>query len=152
MSARSSASRVPAHCRRAARVVLPCCAPACAWFTDFKQQPKIDPWESARTPIAVARQPADVGADLRDRRAGLRRVARALPATIDSMAAIANPIAADSRVAAERPEVLPDQLRRLPRHGGQGRWTRDRSTACSRGIRSSAGVAAAGAPTATSSA
>src|SRR5215218_10045414 len=83
--------------RLAALALVPVAFGACSWFTDFKEQPKIDPWESASdsmpyrgnpqgsVPTTGTRVPYFMVSDAR------------LPGTIDSMAAIANPTAADAR-------------------------------------------------------
>jgi mono/diheme cytochrome c family protein len=72
-------------------------ASGCSWFTDFKDQPKIEPWESVSDSVpprgnpqsSVPMQGAIVPGFLVSR--------QALPATIDSMAALPNPVPADAR-------------------------------------------------------
>ena len=54
-------ARRPAHRGHAPRrlvALLPMLfLSACSWFTDFKQQPKIDPWETSNDTIAFRGQP-----------------------------------------------------------------------------------------------
>ena len=69
----------------------------CSWFTDFKDQPKIEPWESVAdsvpprgnpqnsVPIQGATMPAFLVSQ------------QPFPGTIDSMAGLPNPVAADAR-------------------------------------------------------
>jgi mono/diheme cytochrome c family protein len=69
---------------------------ACSWFTDFKEQPKIDPWESADT-VGMRGNPQNSVPVYGTFAPGYAVSRAALPGTIDSMAAIANPIAPDAR-------------------------------------------------------
>jgi mono/diheme cytochrome c family protein len=82
-----------------ARLALVGCAlllTGCSWFTDFKQQPKIDPWESASDTVPFRGNPqASVpiyGSDA----PGFLYSRTNLPASIAAMANIPNPIPADS--------------------------------------------------------
>ncbi|MHB0949681.1 MAG: c-type cytochrome, partial [Gemmatimonadaceae bacterium] len=69
----------------------------CSWFTDFKQQPKIDPWESAADSIPPRGNP-QFSIPTTGTSAPALLVSHAqFPATIDSMAGIANPVAPDQR-------------------------------------------------------
>jgi mono/diheme cytochrome c family protein len=69
----------------------------CSWFTDFKQQPKIDPWESAADSIPPRGNP-QYSIPTTGTAAPALLVSHAqFPATIDSMSSIANPVAADQR-------------------------------------------------------
>jgi len=70
---------------------------ACSWFTDFKEQPKIDPWETANDTIPFRGNPQS-SVPVYGTFAPGYVVSRApLPATVDSMKGIANPVAADAR-------------------------------------------------------
>lgn len=70
---------------------------ACSWFTDFKEQPKIDPWESANDSVPFRGNPQN-SVPIYGTFAPGYAVSRApLPATIDSMSGIANPVGADAR-------------------------------------------------------
>jgi mono/diheme cytochrome c family protein len=70
---------------------------ACSWFTDFKEQPKIDPWQTANDTIPFRGNPQN-SVPLHGTFAPGYLVSRTpSPATVDSMSGIANPIVADSR-------------------------------------------------------
>jgi mono/diheme cytochrome c family protein len=64
---------------------------ACEWFTDFKQQPKIDPWETAADSVPPRGAPQYsvpiTGAAV----PGFAVSYQALPGTVDSMSALPNP-------------------------------------------------------------
>ena len=82
--------------RRLGALALVTVLTACSWFTDFKQQPKFDPWESSDTVSMRANPQSSV--PLYGTFAPGYAVSRAaLPGTIDSMASIANPVAPDAR-------------------------------------------------------
>jgi mono/diheme cytochrome c family protein len=70
---------------------------ACSWFTDFKEQPKIDPWESSSDTIPFRGNPQNSVSVFGSAAPGYAVSRAALPATIDSMAGIPNPIPADAR-------------------------------------------------------
>jgi len=70
---------------------------ACSWFTDFKEQPKIDPWESPSDTIPFRGNPQNSVPVYGSFAPGYAVSRAALPATIDSMAGIANPVPADAR-------------------------------------------------------
>src|SRR5438128_12016239 len=82
--------------RRAAALAFVTVLTACSWFTDFKEQPKPDPWESADT-VAMRANPQNSVPVYGSFAPGYAVSRAALPGTIDSMASIANPIAADPR-------------------------------------------------------
>jgi mono/diheme cytochrome c family protein len=88
----------PAH--RSMRLALSLLAPllaGCSWFTDFKEQPKIDPWESFPDSVPYRGQP-HYSVPITGTAVPAYRVSyAALPATIDSMAGVANPVPADER-------------------------------------------------------
>lgn len=108
----SSASRLGAWriSRAALLVALPVVFGACSWFTDFKEQPKIEPWEAEyagndttpfrgnplySVPITGERVPSYVVSH-RGSMTWAPGVAGST-ATIDSMADLANPAPADAR-------------------------------------------------------
>jgi mono/diheme cytochrome c family protein len=82
--------------RRAGALALTIALTACSWFTDFKEQPKVDPWESSDT-IPMRGNP-QFSVPIYGSAAPGFAVSRAnLPTTIDSMASIPNPVPADAR-------------------------------------------------------
>jgi mono/diheme cytochrome c family protein len=91
-----SADRL-ARVRRAAALALVTVLTACSWFTDFKQQPKYDPWESPNDSIPMRGNPQNSVSVYGTAAPGYAVSRAALPGTIDSMAAIPNPVAADAR-------------------------------------------------------
>jgi mono/diheme cytochrome c family protein len=70
---------------------------ACSWFTDFKQQPKIDPWESAADSIAPRHNPQGSVPIYGSSAPGFAYDRSATIAAINAMAALPNPVAADER-------------------------------------------------------
>jgi mono/diheme cytochrome c family protein len=74
-----------------------CLLSACSWFTDFKQQPKLDPWETAADTIAMRGNPQGSVPIYGSVAPGFAYGRTPGIATIDSMSGIANPIAADER-------------------------------------------------------
>jgi mono/diheme cytochrome c family protein len=91
-----SADRL-SRARRAAALALVTVLTACSWFTDFKQQPKYDPWESPNDSIPMRGNPQNSVSIYGSAAPGYAVSRAALPGTIDSMAAIPNPVAADAR-------------------------------------------------------
>lgn len=94
-------------CRRALRAAmlpvfsLPLALGACSWFTDFKQQPSVGTWQvfnpdSAETK-AFRGQPSNSVNTNGTLAAGYSISYQPLPATVDSMSSIANPVTADER-------------------------------------------------------
>ena len=69
----------------------------CSWFTDFKQQPKIDPWESVADSIPPRGNPQSSVPMYGTAAPGYEYGRQPLPNVIDSMAGIPNPTAADQR-------------------------------------------------------
>ena len=70
---------------------------ACSWFTDFKEQPKHDPWETPNDSTPMRGNP-QFSVSIYGSAAPGYVVSRAsLPGTIDSMASIPNPVPADAR-------------------------------------------------------
>jgi len=70
---------------------------ACSWFTDFKEQPKIDPWETANDTIPFRGNPQNSVSVYGSAAPGFAVSRMPMPATIDSMSGIANPVPADAR-------------------------------------------------------
>jgi mono/diheme cytochrome c family protein len=64
---------------------------ACTWFTDFRVQPKIDPWESANDSTPPRGQPQMSVPITGTAMAGYQVSYSPLPGTIDSLAGIPNP-------------------------------------------------------------
>jgi mono/diheme cytochrome c family protein len=69
----------------------------CSWFTDFKDQPKVEPWESVSDSVPPRGNPQGSVPVQGTLAPGFLVSRQPLPATIDSMAGIANPVAADGR-------------------------------------------------------
>jgi mono/diheme cytochrome c family protein len=99
--------------RRLPTLVLPLTLAACSWFTDFKQQPKLDPWETPSDTIPMRANPqrsipitgAAAPEMIYPRRPSPAFGAKpeeavaeaaAAVADLDKMSGIANPIPADS--------------------------------------------------------
>ena len=86
--------------RRIAVAALPLALGACSWFTDFKQQPSVGPWQvynpdSAETQGFRGAPQGSVstnGSLMPEWQVSYAQ----LPATLDSMATLANPVPADS--------------------------------------------------------
>jgi mono/diheme cytochrome c family protein len=70
---------------------------ACSWFTDFKEQPKFDPWESTSDTTPARGNPQNSVSLYGSAAPGYAVSRMPLPGTIDSMSAIGNPIPADAR-------------------------------------------------------
>ncbi len=70
---------------------------ACSWFTDFKQQPKMDPWESTNDTIPMRGNPQNSVSVYGSAAPGYAVSRIALPGVLDSMSALVNPVPADAR-------------------------------------------------------
>jgi mono/diheme cytochrome c family protein len=68
----------------------------CSWFTDFKQQPKIDPWESPSDTVAFRGNPQSSVPIYGSVAPGFIYDRVASPQSIGAMASIPNPVPADS--------------------------------------------------------
>lgn len=83
--------------KNAFMVVTVIVLPSCSWFTDFKQQPKLDPWETASDTIAMRANPQSsvpiYGSDAPGFAFGRAQTI----ASVDSMSRLVNPVAADAR-------------------------------------------------------
>jgi mono/diheme cytochrome c family protein len=83
------------HSKRA--VLLPLMLlSACSWFTDFKQQPKIDPWETTSDTIAFRGNPQNSISIYGSSAPGFIYDRAPTPQAVTAMAGIPNPIPADS--------------------------------------------------------
>src|SRR5919202_1397141 len=70
---------------------------SCSWFTDFKDQPKMEPWESVADSVPPRGNPQNSVPIQGSQAPGFIVSRQPLPSTIDSMSTIANPIPADAR-------------------------------------------------------
>ncbi|MFL5608849.1 MAG: c-type cytochrome [Gemmatimonadaceae bacterium] len=70
---------------------------ACSWFTDFREQPKFDPWESTSEKVPARGNPQNSVSIYGSAAPGYAVSHTALPGTVDSMSGIANPVPADAR-------------------------------------------------------
>jgi mono/diheme cytochrome c family protein len=70
---------------------------SCSWFTDFKDQPKMEPWESVSDSVPPRGNPQNSVPVHGTQAAGFLVSRQPLPATIDSMTTLANSVAADAR-------------------------------------------------------
>ena len=77
--------------RLVATVVTPLCFGACSWFTDFKDQPAIQPWDSVADTIAPRGQPVNSVPVTGLITPGYTFSYRALPNVVDSMSVLVNP-------------------------------------------------------------
>ena len=85
------------HVRRLSALALATTLGACSWFTDFKEQPKHDPWESPSDTIPMRGNPQFSVSVYGTLAPGYAVSRLAFPGTIDSMATIQNPVPADAR-------------------------------------------------------
>ena len=69
---------------------------ACSWFTDFKQQPKIDPWETVADTVPFRGNPQGSVPVYGSSAPGFQYDRINLPSAVTAMAGIPNPVAADS--------------------------------------------------------
>jgi mono/diheme cytochrome c family protein len=83
--------------RRLGALALVTSLGACSWFTDFKEQPKFDPWESTSDTIPARGNPQYSVSVYGSAAPGYAVSRERLPGTIDSMSAIPNPVPADAR-------------------------------------------------------
>ena len=88
-----------ANTRRCARGVLVFATTflaSCSWFTDFKQQPKIDPWETSADTIPFRGNPQGSVPIIGSAAPGFEYDRMPTPQVIATMAGIPNPVPADS--------------------------------------------------------
>jgi mono/diheme cytochrome c family protein len=69
---------------------------ACSWFTDFKQQPKIDPWETVSDTVPFRGNPQSSVSVYGSAAPGFMYDRAPTPQNAAAMASIPNPVAADS--------------------------------------------------------
>jgi mono/diheme cytochrome c family protein len=69
---------------------------ACSWFTDFKQQPKIDPWETPSDTIAFRGNPQNSVSIYGSAAPGFQYDRAPTPQNAAAMGVIPNPVPADS--------------------------------------------------------
>ncbi len=115
MSVRTSTTSVLARRARFAPLLLLC---ACSWFTDFKQQPKIDPWETTSDTIPFRGNPQGSVSIYGSAAPGFEYNRLPMPQTIAAMASIPNPVPRDS-ASVERGRVQ-FQINCAPCHGPLG--------------------------------
>lgn len=86
---------------RALAVVLALPLASCEWFTDFKRQPSIRPWEAVKDTTTPSRGNPQFSVPTNGTAvAGYQVSYSAFPVTIDSMASLANPVpSSDSSLA-----------------------------------------------------
>lgn len=77
--------------RLAATVLMPVAFSACSWFTDFRDQPAIQPWDSVADTIAPRGQPVNSVPITGALTPGYTFSYRPLPNVVDSMSVLANP-------------------------------------------------------------
>jgi mono/diheme cytochrome c family protein len=97
---RAARIQIARHAPRATRhlfLALVAFTTACSWFTDFKQQPKIDPWESLADTIPPRGNPQSSVPMYGTAAPGYEYGRGQLPGAIDSMSAILNPTPPDAR-------------------------------------------------------
>jgi len=92
-----TSSRVTRAICRSALIAVAILTGGCSWFTDFKQQPKIDPWESLNDTIPPRGNPQTSVPVYGTVAPGYLYGRAPLPGALDSMSAIANPTPPDAR-------------------------------------------------------
>ncbi len=103
MKPKPSVMSVFSRTARVAIVVsLPFSFSACAWFTDFKNQPRLEPWESfsvnVNDTMAAPRFNPQMSVPVQGTLvAGVAVSYAPLPLTVDSMSGLVNPTAVDER-------------------------------------------------------
>jgi mono/diheme cytochrome c family protein len=94
---RRQAPSIRFFARAACRVPLVVLLASCSWFTDFKQQPKLDPWETAADSIAMRYNPQMSVPIYGSAAPGFAYDRGATIAALNTMASITNPVPADAR-------------------------------------------------------
>jgi len=84
------------HAARGVLVLATTFLASCSWFTDFKQQPKIDPWETAADTIPFRGNPQGSVPTIGSVAPGFEYDRAPMPQVIPTMARIPNPVPADS--------------------------------------------------------
>jgi mono/diheme cytochrome c family protein len=97
----SASPRTPAmtssNARRVLAAVVLALLPACSWFTDFKDQPKIEPWESPSPTIASRGNPQGSVPTTGEMVPEWVVSYRPMPQVVDSMSGLVNPVPVDER-------------------------------------------------------
>jgi mono/diheme cytochrome c family protein len=70
---------------------------ACSWFTDFKDQPRLEPWESVSDSVPPRGNPQNSVPVQGSLVPGFVVSRQPLPAAIDSMSTLVNPVPGDAR-------------------------------------------------------
>ena len=104
--------------RRGAMIVVAAALTGCSWFTDFRQQPKIDPWESPNDSIPPRGSPQYSVSILGSSAPGFEYAREPMPANITAMAGIPNPVRPDS--ASVNRGRIQFQINCAPCHGPLG--------------------------------
>jgi mono/diheme cytochrome c family protein len=91
-----NAERSTLHVARATTLAALVMLGACSWFTDFKQQPKIDPWETAADTIAFRGNPQSSVPIDGSAAPGFEYDRANTIQAVTAMANIPNPVRADS--------------------------------------------------------
>ena len=103
---------------RGAMIVAAVALTGCSWFTDFRQQPKIDPWESSNDTTPFRGNPQNSVSIYGSSAPGFEYDRAPLPANILAMASIQNPTPADS--ASVNRGRIQFQINCAPCHGPLG--------------------------------
>jgi mono/diheme cytochrome c family protein len=107
---------------RVAFLLVPLALTACDWFTDFKRQPSVKPWGQFSADSGELKgfrgQPANSVSTTGSVAPGYAVSYAPLPATIDSFAAIPNPVAPDARSLLNGRKYY--QITCAPCHGDAG--------------------------------
>jgi mono/diheme cytochrome c family protein len=90
-------SRLVRAARALCSAALLVALPGCEWFTDFKDQPKVEPWESPFDSVPPRGQPQGSVPTTGTLVPEWAVSYRPLPQVVDSMSALANPVTADER-------------------------------------------------------
>jgi mono/diheme cytochrome c family protein len=93
-------------------------AASCSWFTDFKQQPKIDPWETSADTVPYRGNPQSSVPIYGSVAPGFEYDRLPMPQSIKAMADIKNPVPADS--ASVNRGRIQFQINCAPCHGPLG--------------------------------
>ena len=103
---------------RSASLIAAAALSGCSWFTDFRQQPKLDPWESPNDSIPPRGSPQYSVSIFGASAPGFEYAREPLPANITAMAGILNPVHADS--ASVNRGRIQFQINCAPCHGPLG--------------------------------
>ena len=101
-----------------AACLFPLLLSACSWFTDLKQQPKIDPWETVADTVPYRGNPQGSVPIVGSMAPGFEYDRLPLPQSIKAMDAVKNPMPADS--ASVNRGRIQFQINCAPCHGPLG--------------------------------